>query len=279
MAYICLNGKLALDTKPVLPASDRSYRYGDGLFETMRVKKGKLILSDFHFERLSNSMQVLKYEAAAHFTKEFFETEIIRLCQKNKCQDSARVRFSVSRGEGGLYDKNNLFRYLIECWPLESETGQLNETGLVIDIYPDAHKSTHKFSNLKSASFLPYVMAAQWAQEKRLNDALILNSFDRVADSTIANIFWVKDGIIYTPPLSEGCIAGVMRRYLIEKSVTAGFELKEQKLEVADLENAQEVFLTNAVRYIRWVKQFRNKQYGCLLSSKIYDTLVRTIDT
>jgi len=277
MAHICLNGELLDADNPVLMASDRSYRYGDGLFETMRVVNGRILLSDLHFERLFSSLQTLKFEIPSHLSKDFFEMEITKLCQKNKCTDSARVRLSVSRGEGGLYDGNNRFHYLIESWPLDDTMSKLNENGLVIDIYPDARKSIDKFSNLKSTSFLPYVMAAHWTKENKLNDALVLNSYERITDSTIANIFWVKNNIIFTPPLSEGCIAGVMRRYLLENSGLSGFTVKEQMLYTTDLQDVDEVFLTNVIRGIRWVKQFRDKQFSDLLSSEIYHKLVKTI--
>ncbi len=282
MAHICLNGKLLDADNPVLVASNRSYRYGDGLFETMRVLNGRILLPGLHFERLFSSLQTLQFEIPSHISKDLFETEIIKLCRKNKCTDCARVRLSVSRGEGGLYDGDNKFHYLIECWPLDETVSKLNgpdsyRDGLLIDIYPDALKSIDKFSNLKSASHLPYVMAAQWAKENKLNDALVLNSYERVADSTIANVFWINNGIIFTPPLSEGCIAGVIRRYLLENLRLSGFTVKEQMLYTTDLEDVDEVFLTNAIRGIRWVKQFRDKKYSNLLSSEIYHKLVRTI--
>ena len=96
---------------------------------------------------------------------------------------------------------------------------RFNENGLIIDIFPDARKSVDIFSNLKSANYLPYVMAAIWAKENKLNDALILNQHDRICDSTIANVFWVKDNKIFTPPLNEGCVAGVMRRKILELAI------------------------------------------------------------
>lgn len=277
MRLISLNGNLLDADHPVLPATDRSYRYGDGLFETIRVKNEKLILGNFHFERLRHSMELLKYPVAAHFTQTFFESEVLRLCRENNCSESARVRFSVSGGDGGLYDGDNRLRYLIECWPLNLSTELAEKNGSEIDIFPDVRKSMDVFSTLKSASFMPYVRAARWAKEKKLNDALLLNTSGRVADSTIANVFWVKNHQVFTPPLSEGCIAGVMRRYLLEHFAATDYRIKEQPLELSDLEHAEEVFLTNAIRGIRWVSKFRNKKYAQKLSSFLAEQLERSI--
>jgi branched-chain amino acid aminotransferase len=277
MGHICLNGKIVPDQAPVLPASNRGYRYGAGLFETMKVIQGKIGLANFHFERLICSLQILKISLPKQITIERLEKEIKELCEENSCSARARVRFSVSGGNGGLYDSDNEFTYLIECWPLDDAFSTLNEPGLIIDVFPDARKSIDKFSNLKSASCLPYVMAALWAKENKLNDALILNAGEKICDATIANIFWVKDGVVFTPPLSEGCINGVMRRYLLMNLQTIQYKVHEEKLKVFDLEEADEVFLTNAISGIRWVKQFRKKIYGSQLTEKIYTELIRDV--
>ena len=175
MNFICFNGKILPGSDPVLKITNQSYRYGDGLFETMRVQDGRIILEDFHFERLSEGIKMLKFVRPAFFTSQKIKEAVIQLCEKNKCSGRARVRLSVSRGNGGLYDGDNFFQYIIESWPLDMLTDQLNENGLVIDIYPDARKSCDAFSNLKSANFLPYSMAALYAKENKLNDCLVVN--------------------------------------------------------------------------------------------------------
>ena len=203
------------------------------------------------------------------FTKQRIEDQVKALCKKNNCEDLARIRLSVSRGSGGLYDCDNKFSYLIECWPLEQKG--FNENGLIIDIFPDAKKSIDVFSNLKSANYLPYVMAAIWAKENKLNDALILNQHDRICDSTIANVFWVKDNKIFTPPLNEGCVAGVMRKKILELATrNSDHPVQEAILTQEILLQADEVFLTNAITGIRWVKECRGKVYKNTISSKIF---------
>src|SRR5690242_1827629 len=104
MNHICVNGKIKKSGDPVLTADNRGYRYGDGIFETIRIHKGKMPLEELHFDRLFNSMELLGLEKPAHFSKEQLSIQIISLCEKNKCDQSGRIRLSVSRGNGGLYD-------------------------------------------------------------------------------------------------------------------------------------------------------------------------------
>ncbi|TMI94966.1 MAG: 4-amino-4-deoxychorismate lyase [Bacteroidetes bacterium] len=270
--YFNYNGRFFADDKNVLSKDDRSYRYGDGVFETMKLINGNILLRDHHFERLFSGLEVLKFHIPVLFTKQKIEKEIKELGKKNECERSARIRLSVSRGNGRLSDCDNKFSYLIECWPLEQKG--FNENGLIIDIFPDARKSIDVFSNLKSANYLPYVMAAIWAKENRLNDVLILNQHDRICDSTIANVFWIKDNNIFTPPLSEGCVAGVMRKKILElATLNPDYLVQESVLTREILLQADEVFLTNAIAGIRWVKEYRNKVYQNTISGKIFPLL------
>ena len=276
-SFINYNGRMLDEQEPVIKASDRSYRYGDGVFETIKVWKSKILLAELHFERLMFSLQTLKINRPKLVTPERLKNEILELCGRNKCEDAARVRLSISRGAGGLYDSDDNFQYLIECSTLTGTSSKLNENGVIIDIFPHARKSIDIFSNLKSSNYLPYTMAALYAKEKNLNDCLLLNMHDRICDATIANVFWVKDKTVFTPPLSEGCVAGVMRRYLIEKLATVGQSLKEEELGIRNLENADEVFFTNAIYGIRWVKQFRENIYDNKISEKLYTEIVLPI--
>jgi len=274
--YININGKTVSASEPVLFADNHSYRFADGLFETMKWLNGRVQLVDFHFERLETGLQVLKIINPRSFTQKNIEEEIKQLCRKNNCENLARVRLSVSRGHGGLFDGDDKFQYLLECRPLSPENNLLNENGLVIGLYQEAAKSCTVFSNLKSADFLIYVMAARYAKENKWNDCLLLNQYGRICDATISNVFWIKEGILFTPPLTEGGIAGVMRKYLLENEDALGFQITEKILTADELEKADEVFLTNAIKTIRWVSQFRNKKYSCGLSQKLFQKLMNT---
>lgn len=269
--YINFDGALLRGDKSILTADNRGFRYGDGLFETMKVADGRLLLADYHFERLLTGLRTLQFDCPPFFTPAGLTGQILELCKKNGHLPLARVRLVVFRGEGGLYDPVNHFPHtVIQSASLEAAAGALNTNGLQIGLFPEGRKSCDPFSNLKSNNYLLYVLAALYARKNRLNDCLVLNSRDRIADSTIANLFYCRDGKVYTPPLSEGCVAGVMRRYLMDAMPRAGFDVTEKPVTPEDLEGAEEVFLTNALRGIKWVQSFRDTHYNHQLSAAIY---------
>ncbi|HYM93749.1 MAG TPA: aminotransferase class IV [Chitinophagaceae bacterium] len=277
MNKICLNGKIISGDRPVLMAGNRGFRYGDALFETMKIIKGNIPLEKFHFERLLKGLEYLKFEVSPSVNATKLAAEIIELCEENKCNQLARVRLTVFRGNGSLYEDSKETQYLIECRLLDDSVNELNQNDFLIDIYPDARKSCDKFSNLKTANYLPYVMAALYAKEKKLNECIILNANERICDATIANIFLVKNKTISTPSLSEGCVGGVMRKYLLKELNDAGYQTKEKPVTLKDIENADEVFLTNAINGIRRVSQFRNKIYSSAIAEEINNRFFKAI--
>ena len=257
----------------VVGPSSRGLRYGDGLFETMKVRDGTIQLKELHFQRLFTSLAVLKFILPPHFTPGMLEEQILILCKKNHFISSVRIRLLILRSNGGLFDpENHTPNFLIESIPLE-QLFELNSNGLVVDICPGIQKSCDSLSNLKSNNFLPYVMAALWAKEQKLNDAIVLNTFGRICDSTIANIFIISGGRLVTPPLSEGCVAGVMRQWLINKLPSLGFGVDERPITISQLHAADEVFFTNVIKGIRWVKRTGSSAFTNKVIKQIYYSL------
>ncbi|MCO5235885.1 MAG: aminotransferase class IV [Chitinophagaceae bacterium] len=262
--YFVHNGQLFREGKAVISPDNRSFRYGDGLFETIRVVKEKIIFKELHFERLLQGMRLLQLSIPEFFTPAHLEDDILSLCEKNRIGDSAVIRMVVFRSNGGLYDLEDLRpNYIIQGTALPAPpTATEPSEGLVVDICPEATKACNIFSKIKSNNFLPYVMAALYARQNGLDDALVLNQYGRVADATIANVFWIKNGTICTPPLSEGGIAGVTRQYLLQKLPQSGFTVREQPLTPEDLQEADEVFLTNVIKGVRSVGRWRQARYS-----------------
>lgn len=255
---------------PVITAGNRGLRYGDGLFETMRMHDGRILNADFHFERLFHGMKVLQFNIPEKFSPDFFIHTLNGLLLKNSHQKNARIRLMVFRSDGGIFNsENNLPDYIIETWPL-SEKIKLNEDGLAVDVFPDATKSSDLFSNLKSNNYLVSVMAGIFAQKNGWDDAIILNAFGRVCESAISNIFIIKDDTIYTPPLSEGCVAGIMRRSMLENFSLQKYPTAQKNLSINDLLDADEFFLTNSIHPVRWVKSFRGKIYENKRTTEIF---------
>ena len=281
MPYFNYNGKLFTDNTAVIGAANRGLRYGDGLFETIKCINDQLLLADEHFARLWKGMGILQFDIPKHFTPDKLEEAIIALAKKNGHEAAARVRLTVTRGDGGLYDAINHFpNYSIETWALinsDTKKAALNSNGLVLGIYTEVKKSCDILSNLKHNNYLPYVMAALFAKKQKWNDAIVLNSEGRIADTTIANIFMIKDRQVFTPALEEGCVAGVMRKAVIEQLKVDSWQLTEKPVTIEDIMNADEIFLTNSIYDIRWVQRIEHKEYGSAITQKIYTAILPTI--
>ena len=232
----------------VAGAGSRGLRYGEGLFETMKVLRGELLLASYHFDRLWNGMSLLNFEP--FFTRADLEEGILTLCASNGHAGLGRVRLNVFRGDSSVH-------FVVETFALERAFTPPDGPGLDVEIFPHGRKSIDAYAHLKSNNYLLYLLGAAWAREQGLGECLILNGEGRVADASIANVFWVMGGRVYTPPLSEGGIAGVTRRYLLERT-----PVLEAPLSPAGLEGASEIFLTNAISGIRWVRRFGEKTYG-----------------
>ncbi len=271
MEYYNSNGKWITGGPGIISASSRGLRFGDGLFETIKCINGKPEFIDDHFARLWKGLQVLHFNIPKHFTPDYLEEQIQTLLKKNEHHQLARVRLTVYRGDGGLYDAiDHKPNYIIQSWALPAETGSWNTNGLVVGIYTDIKKSCDVLSNLKHNNFLPYALAAMHAKKEKWNDAILLNTEGRICDTTIANIFLIKDEVVYTPALQEGCIAGVMRANLVQKLKAAHFKVEEGKLDVDALPDADEVFLTNSIYNLRWVQSIGDKKFSNAQTQKIY---------
>ncbi len=275
MRFLNLNGKFYPEGSAILTADSRAFRYGDGIFETIKYKNGQFILLQNHLLRLWQGLDLLEFDRPKLFTKQLLRDELADLVRKNKDED-ARIRLTVFRGNGGLYDPENLQpNYVIQSMPLNG-AGGLNSNGLDVALYKDALKTCDAFSNLKHNNYLPYVMGALFAKKQKCNDALVFNPHLRVCDSTIANVFIVKKNTIITPALTEGCVAGVMREFLLKQLPEIGLSCETGELTEEMLLDADEVFLSNSIYNIRWVASVGSKRYTNQVGRQIFNELTQT---
>ena len=273
--FLNFNGKIFKKDKLLISPDNRSFRYGDGCFENMKMVNGKIMLEAFHLERLFTSLQTLQFNKSSYFISDAFKDEMTELVKKNKHKKSAKIRVTISRGDGGLYDaENNNPNYLIQTFDLNASNHKMNENGFVMDVYTNARKVCDDFSHIKSNNCLCYAMGALWAKEHKLNDVVLLNPYDKIADTTLANIFIVKDGLIKTPALTEGCVGGVTRKYLLKCMKEEGMPVEETSITVDELMQASEVFLTSAIRGIRWVKEIGKSNYKNQLAAVLHKKFI-----
>ncbi|MBV9961686.1 MAG: aminotransferase class IV [Parafilimonas sp.] len=275
--HFCFNGKILLTGKLIISADNRCFRFGDGFFETMKMVDENIALYKYHFERLFSSLQLLKFETPDYFTAEYLLNQIKIITKKNNHTKAARIRLTIFRGNGGLFDyENNFANYTIQTWQLDPAIA-LNKKGLITGIYTKARKAIDDFSHIKSNNYLPSVMAAMWSKENKLDDAIILNTNNRLAEATIANIFLMKDGKVKTPSLSEGCVNGVMRKYVIECLKKENIPFEETKVEADELAEASELFTTNAIQEIKWVQKCNKFNYGREFSKYLHHTFIQSL--
>jgi branched-chain amino acid aminotransferase len=268
MEWICYNEDFFPADQPLFSSQHNSVKYGDGVFETVKVYKGKILLSSLHLERLTISLQLLQIDST-FFNWDKIQTQIIELCKKNLCGNCARVRVTVFR--------NASPDYLIEAVPLMESENKMNEEGWTIGLFPFARKSNDAYANLKSVNHQLYVLAGLYAKERNWDEALVLNAVNNLADGSKTNIFLIRGNEIFTPALHQGCVNGVMRRFLLDELKSNGYKVYQAEITEEDLLNADEVFCTNAIRGMRWVKQFKEKQFRNERSLKIYHNLLSTI--
>jgi len=261
MDYIIYNGEI-ISNKALLKSNNRAFRYGDGLFESFRTFGNQIPFLSQHLHRLNKGMKLLSYNLCDCLNEDAVLSMVNQLCAQNEIEGSARIRLTVFRKDGGLYaPENNDFDYIIEATACKESEYTLATKGLIIGISKTVIKPVNPLSEIKSANALLMVIAAQEAQKKHWNDALLLNDKGNIAEATSSNLFIVKGKTIYTPPISDGAMDGIMRQQIAIIIKKSNYKLKVKSLTVSDLETADEIFLSNAIRGIIWVVGYDKKRF------------------
>ncbi len=248
---------------------NRSFFYGDGFFETILYCNGKFPLLKFHFERIKKSCQILNFEFTQRFTFEGFENELQQLIIANKIENiDSVVKINFFRnGESGYAPVLNLFSYYAQV-----KNWQPKNANLKLCFYEDEKKATGKLASLKSASALIYVMAAQFSKNKNVDEAIVLNTENNIADCTNYNLFFIKNRTIFTPSISDGGVDGIGRKLVIQN-----FEVKEKSVTRNELLQADEIFVTNAVRLIQPVIQVGDLEFEIKKSTSMQKELLHKL--
>lgn len=273
--FICINGEFVSNEKPVFSSQNRAFRYGDGVFESMRAIGTSVPFLNSHFSRLISGAQFLEIELPESFSLDFIAKQIKHLINANKHFNGAKIRIAVYRKEGGtFFPLSNKAEYYIESEPLDTPNYQINPKGLVIDIYPDLAKPNSTFNPFKTIPSQLYVKAALYAQSNKLDDCLLINEKSQIVEASSSNIFLFSNNHLVTPSLSEGCLPGVMRMNIIQLAKKEKIEvLDDAVITEKDLLNADEIFLSNAVQGLKWIVAFRNRRYFSRTAKKLSQSL------
>jgi branched-chain amino acid aminotransferase len=267
--YINYNGKVLLDGSSLISSSNRSFRYGEGFYLIARTTNGTICLWDYHEKSIVASIEKLGFKTSKHFSTDAIKEQLLKLCKKNN-HPIARIRIAFFQGEGGLFDVSNDFlEYIIETWPLQDKIPRWNSNGLQIGVFSDGIKAVDRFSSIQTNNALVPIMAAKFAKTNLWNDALIINQFSNITESLIGNVFWIQSKQIFTTPLSEGPIDGVMRNCILSK-----LQVIEKPLSINMLPEIDEMFIASPVRGIQWVQSCNNNLYSNEQIQSIYNLII-----
>ncbi len=261
--HIIFNGELYRSDDKLFECSNRAFSYGDGLFETMLSYSTTVEHLDRHLDRLYRGMEVIGLIPHEKLSKSLLERDIQRLLNRDKLFGTIRIRLTAFRDQGGLYTPtSDSSSYIVSTQALETPKYELNQKGLVLDIFPNMQKQFSILSPFKTCNSLLYVLAGKYAKNNGLNEAIITDCNGNILETTASNIFIVKDKTIFTPPISDGCVDGIMRSVICKLIEESEFTLNNiDHLSIDDLLKADEIFITNAVRGIQWVVAFRDRRY------------------
>ena len=272
--FINFNGNLLPSDQPVLKAGNRSFRYGDGMFETIRLMRGEVLFFEEHLRRIKKGMHLLGMESRDDLTFHNLYLLIRHLEQMNDLKGNGRIRLSVFRNEGGLYTPHsNQVSFLLEADPVATEEFVFNENPLRIEVFTEIAKPKNKFSNIKTSNSLLYVMAGIHKQKQGLDDCIILNDDGRICETIGSNIFLVSNDVVFTPSLSEACIEGIMRGQVIHLLRAKEKKIEECPITIEQVMKADGIFLSNVIDGIKWVGSFRQKRYFNTVSKWLFAEL------
>jgi branched-chain amino acid aminotransferase len=272
--YCVFSGKLISEDEAWLLPSNRAFLYGDGLFESIYFNGSQPLYLEDHIDRLLRGMQALNFKVPDYFSVAYFTEQIERIAKRNRIFRPARIRLQIYREADGLYSpEHDLTTFLLQIKPLSDGVRSLNSKGLLIDVFPVNSKKYDAWSAFKSVNAQLYVQAGIWKRNFAMDDCLILNTAGRVCETISSNIFIIKSDYILTPPIDEGCIDGIMRRNVIRNVKESELSFEETPLTLSMIEQADEVFLSNAIQGIKWVGSFRNQRFFCKRLVKIAQSL------
>ena len=268
---INFNGELLFKENIKLTTDNRGFKYGDGIFETIKVVHKKVIFWEDHYFRLMASMRMLRMKIPMEFTLEFLEKEILKTVAVLEEGASFRVRLNVFRKDGGLYTpKTNAINYLIEA----SESNYKTKETYEIDIFKDFYNYSGLLSTIKTNNRMLNTLASIYANENDLDNCILVNERKGVVEVSNANIFIVKNNIVKTPALTEGCIKGVVRSKVIDiLTKNKDFTIEETVISPFEIQKADEVFITNAIMGIQAVTKYKKKSFNTDLAGKLHASL------
>jgi branched-chain amino acid aminotransferase len=271
---INFNGTIVSQDANIL-TQNRAFLYGDAVFETVKIINNKILFLEDHYFRLMSSMRVVRMEIPMNFTMEYFEEQILSLVKNNSLSNSARARITVYRNDGGYYlPQNNTISFLIHAIALETTLYSIDQKEYEVDLYKDFYVTKQLLSSIKTTNRIINITGSIYANENGLDNCILLNDSKNVVEALQGNIFMLLGNKLITPPVSEGCLNGVMRKQILglAKKIE-NIEVVEEAISPFDLQKADELFITNVIKGIQPITRYRKKQFTTKLATKLVEKL------
>lgn len=269
---INFNGELTSES--ILTTSNRAFLFGDGVFETVKVSNGKVLFLEEHYFRLMAAMRIVRMEIPMDFTMEYFESQILALAAAENFA-TARARITMYRNDGGFYlPTERTISFVISVSEIESPIYETNRNNYEIELYKDFYVSAQLLSTLKTTNKMIHITGSIFADENGYDNCLLMNESKNVVEALQGNIFMLTGNQLVTPPLSEGCLNGIMRKQILAIAKKSdGIEVSESPISPFDLQKADELFITNVIKGIQPVTKYRKKEYATTFSNSLVGKL------
>jgi branched-chain amino acid aminotransferase len=271
---INFNGTIVSQDANIL-TQNRAFLYGDAVFETVKIINDKILFLEDHYFRLMASMRVVRMEIPMNFTMEYFEEQILSIVKVNQLERSSRARITIYRNDGGYYlPLNNTISFLIHAVALENTLYSIDQKEYEVDLYKDFYVTKQLLSSIKTTNKIINITGSIYANENGLDNCILLNDSKNVVEVLQGNIFMLLGNKLITPPVSEGCLNGVMRKQILSLAKKIeNLEVVEEVISPFDIQKADELFVTNVIKGIQPITKYRKKEFTTKLANELVGKL------
>jgi branched-chain amino acid aminotransferase len=260
---------------------NRAFLYGDAVFETVKIVNSKILFLEDHYFRLMASMRVVRMEIPMNFTMEYLEEQLLSLVIDNDYSHSSRARITVFRKDGGYYlPQTNEISYLIHVVGIDEPLYSISEQEYEVDLFKDFCVTKQLLSSIKTTNRILNITASIFASENGFDNCILLNDSKNVVEAIQGNVFMLMGNKLITPPVSEGCLNGVMRKQILEiaKKIDS-LEVVEAIISPFDLQKADELFVTNVIKGIQPITKYRKKSFDVVISKVLLEKLNEVVSS
>lgn len=275
-----INGILQKEAIP-MTLKDRALSKGDILFEKIRVHRDTLLFWEEHYLRLMAAMRRVRMEIPMSFTMEYLEREIQKTVEANAMEDdSCLALLAVYRTSGeALLPEEDEVHFCIEVTPLASVKYSLNSSPYTVELYKEYRIGEKHISAITSNNKALQIAGAVFARENGYQNCLLLNHANMLVGALDANIFLVNGNTVRTPRIEDGCYNGIIRQQLIRLvKDLPDYDLEEVEVSPFELQQCDEVFLTNTRIGVQPIRNYRKKKFGTDFTAQLLEALNKSIE-